>query len=157
MCVEPNLIEIPANSWWIDTGSSVHITNTLHGFQKQKQTSRDSYNVFVREGSRVAVEAIGIVKLRLKSGFVLQLNDVLYVPAMRRNLVSASKLVKQGFCFNCDDTSINFFQKNKKDFVLWTAVLDGELWKKDHIVEEKPSFVLNATVKRMQNTEFSYD
>ncbi|TQE09672.1 hypothetical protein C1H46_004765 [Malus baccata] len=69
VCIESNLIEIHVNSWWFDTGSLVHITNTLHGFQKQKQTGKDSYNVFMGEGSRVAIEAIGIVKLKMKSGF----------------------------------------------------------------------------------------
>ena len=48
VCEESNLIEIPANSWWFDIGASVHITNSLHGFKKQKQTN--SYNVFVGKG-----------------------------------------------------------------------------------------------------------
>lgn len=40
-----------------------------------------------------------IVKLKPSSRFVFQLNDVLYLPGMKRNLVSSSKLVKQGFFF----------------------------------------------------------
>ncbi|TQE08812.1 hypothetical protein C1H46_005583 [Malus baccata] len=155
VCVESNLIEIPANSWWFDTGCSVHITNTLHGFEKQKHTYKDSYNVFVGNGTKVGVEAIGVVKLKMKSGFVLHLKDVLYVPDMRRSLISASKLVKQGFGFLCDDSCIKFFQKNKINSLLWTAILHDELWEIDYIFE-KPSLVLSTTAKRMHESESSY-
>jgi hypothetical protein len=26
---ESNLVDIPLNSWWIDTGASIHVTNSL--------------------------------------------------------------------------------------------------------------------------------
>ncbi|TQD93608.1 hypothetical protein C1H46_020763 [Malus baccata] len=84
VCEESNLVEIPAKSWWFDTGASVHVTNALHGFEKQKQTNKMNYSVFVGEGTKVAVEAIGKVKLKLSSSFIVELNDVLFVPTMRR-------------------------------------------------------------------------
>ena len=64
---ESNLIEIPINSWWLDTGSSVHITNSLHGFKKQKETN--CFNVYVGEGTKVNVEAVGQVRLKLDTRF----------------------------------------------------------------------------------------
>lgn len=66
---------------------------------------------FVREGTNVSVEAIGTVKLKLVNGMIMQLSDVLFVPKMRRNLVSASKLVNQGYYFMGNDESIKFFKK----------------------------------------------
>ncbi|KAM2953239.1 hypothetical protein FF1_031642 [Malus domestica] len=32
VCVESNLVFIPPQSWWFDTGCSIHITNSLQGF-----------------------------------------------------------------------------------------------------------------------------
>ena len=106
VCEESNLIEIPANSWWFDTGASMHITNSLNGFEKQKQAN--AYNIFVGEGTRVTVESIGRVKLKLSSGFVLELSNVLYVPAMRRSLIYASKLLNEGVIFIGDGMHKNF-------------------------------------------------
>ena len=156
VCVESNLIEVPEDSWWFDTGSSVHITNTLHGFQKQKQPSKGSYNVFVGEGTKVNIEAIGVVRLKLKSGFILKLNDVLYVPAMRRNLLSASKLVKQGLAFLVDDDSVKIFRKNRLHSLLGSAYMHDELWKLECIVDHTSLHVMNVNTKRMHESEVSY-
>jgi hypothetical protein len=42
-----------------------------------------------------AVEAIGDLHLNLPNGFVLLLRDVLYVPSLRRNFISVSRLDDQ--------------------------------------------------------------
>lgn len=68
----------------------MHITNTLQGFSRERAANKGEYNVFVGNGIKVAVESIGFVKLKLSSGFVLELKDVLFVPSMRRSLVSAN-------------------------------------------------------------------
>lgn len=126
--VESNLVLVPPNSWWFDTGCSVHITNTLQGFSRERAANKGEYNIFVGNGIKVAVESIGSVKLKLSSGFVLELKDVLYVPSMRRSLVSASKLVKSGFAFIGDDESVRIFHKNKFDHLLGIVLLDSDLW-----------------------------
>ncbi|TQD69871.1 hypothetical protein C1H46_044597 [Malus baccata] len=156
VCVESNLIEIPVNSWWFDTGCSVHITNSLEGFMTSKQTGFKNYNVFVGEGTKVAVEAIGIVCLKLSSGFVLRLNDVLFVPKMRRNLISASKIVKDGFGFLGDDECLKIFQKNHLDSVLGTAYLSDNLWCLNCTVESINQHVLNTSTKRMHCSDDSF-
>ena len=47
-------------------------------------------------GVQANVEAIGDLSLELLDGFVLRLSDVLYVPSLRRNLISVSKLDDDG-------------------------------------------------------------
>ena len=27
--IETNIIDVPINSWWLDTGASIHVTNSL--------------------------------------------------------------------------------------------------------------------------------
>ena len=53
---------------------TIHITNSLHGFEKQKETN--SFNVFVGEGTKVHVEVVGVVRLKLTTNFIMQLDDV---------------------------------------------------------------------------------
>ena len=48
-------------------------------------------------GVKVEVEAIGELPLELNDGFVLKLTDVLHVPSLRRNLISASRLDDDGY------------------------------------------------------------
>jgi hypothetical protein len=31
VCFESNLVNIPDNSWWLDSGASIHVTNSLQG------------------------------------------------------------------------------------------------------------------------------
>ncbi|KAB2611500.1 hypothetical protein D8674_019532 [Pyrus ussuriensis x Pyrus communis] len=156
VCIESNLCEVPVDSWWFDTGCSVHITSSLNGFQKQKEVDDTLYNVYVGEGTRVAVHSIGIVNLKLTSGFVLKLKDVLYVPKMRRNLISASKIVKDGFAFFADDECLKIFKKNYLDSVLGTALLFDNLWSLECSIESSNHSILNVGFKRMLGTDTSY-
>ena len=32
ICFELNFIEVPHDTWWIDFGSTTHISNTMQGF-----------------------------------------------------------------------------------------------------------------------------
>ncbi len=54
----------------------------------------------------VSVKAIGTVRLVLGSGTYLDLNNVYYIPFMKRNLISVSQLVKQGCIFFIDSYGI---------------------------------------------------
>ena len=46
------------------------------------------------------------VKLEVRPGFFVVLNNVYYIPSMRRNLVSVSTLVKEQYCFLIDSVGI---------------------------------------------------
>ncbi|KAM1015922.1 hypothetical protein ACFX2A_046661 [Malus domestica] len=156
VCVESNLCEVPVDSWWFDTGCSVHITNSLKGFQKQKEIGNTMYHVYVGEGTKVAVHSIGVVNLKLNSGFVLQLKDVLYVPKMRRNLLSASKIIKDGYAFFADDVCLKIFKKNSFHKILGIALLSENLWRLECIVEFVDQSVFNVNSKRMLEHDSSY-
>ena len=43
------------------------------------------------------MEVVGDVSLKLVNGFVLVLKDVLFVPSLQRNLISVSRLDKDGY------------------------------------------------------------
>jgi hypothetical protein len=51
----------------------------------------------VANGEEAKFEVIGELSLEISNGFTLNLHDVLYVPFMRRNLISVSCLDDDGF------------------------------------------------------------
>jgi len=57
---------------------------------------RGERSLRVADGTEVEVEGIGSFSLELSSGFNLQLDDVLYVPSLKRNLISVSSLDDSG-------------------------------------------------------------
>ena len=59
-----------------------HISHTLRGTRRLN----------VANGKEAEVEAVGSLTLKLHTGFLLQLKDVLYVPTLSRNLISVSRL-----------------------------------------------------------------
>ena len=109
VCFESNLVDVLSNSWLLDTGCPVHVTNTLQGFLRKRTPNRNEVNVFVGDGTKVEVKAVGVVNLQLgRSSHCLELDDIVYVLSMRRNLISISKLVlsKYSFQFNKDGFSL---------------------------------------------------
>ena len=107
--IEINLVNVSPNTWWLDTGSPVHITNSLQGFLRRRDPRKSEQRLCVGTGQRVTVKAVGVIKLDLGSGVFYDLNDVYYVPSMKRNLVSVSILIQTGcsFLMNFDGIKIS--------------------------------------------------
>jgi hypothetical protein len=97
-------VDVPLNSWWIDTGASIHVTNSLQGFKSKRKPNDGEVAVYMGNGEKALVEFIGVVNLPLASGGALVLDDVVYVPSLRRSLISVSKLDSSGFVFHFGNT-----------------------------------------------------
>ncbi|KAI5314255.1 hypothetical protein L3X38_043431 [Prunus dulcis] len=116
-------------AWLVKKGNNTVFNNHfINGFRRERMQSKENYRVFVGNGSRLEVESVGSIELKLSSGFLLFLNKVLYVPSMRRNLVSASSLVKDGFAFTGDSEILKLFRNDKLNDLLGHAFMSGDLW-----------------------------
>jgi hypothetical protein len=76
------------STWWIDSGATVYVANSLQGFRSTRTTQRSERHVKITNGVQADVEAVGDVSLELADGFILLLRDVLFVPSLQRNLIS---------------------------------------------------------------------
>ncbi|CAL9015427.1 unnamed protein product [Prunus brigantina] len=123
VCFESNLVDFSCDSWWLDSGASIHVTNSLQGFIRKRPPSKDEVKVFVGNGEKVQVDFIGVVRIELIFGFVLELEDVVYVPTMRKNLISVARLVKSKFTLNFDDFGCSIFRN--KELVGKANLVDG--------------------------------
>jgi len=64
------------NTWWIDSGSTIHVSNTLQGMESLRKPMGSEQCIY--SGSRISshVEAIRMRVLVLSSGFKLHLEKV---------------------------------------------------------------------------------
>ena len=80
------------STWWVDSGATTHVANSLQGLSGTRTLQRGERTIKVANGVQSNVEAIGELFLELNNDFVLRLKEVLYVPSLRRNLISVLKL-----------------------------------------------------------------
>ncbi|KAK3002398.1 hypothetical protein RJ639_021497 [Escallonia herrerae] len=126
VCYDSYTIDAPLNTWWVDTGATVHITNSLQGFLSMKKLNKGDRNVLVGNGEKAQVEAVGTLRLVLESGFNLDLVDTVYVPSMTRNLISVSRLDAYGYSFKFENKGFSLFLYSR---VIGSGLLEGNLYK----------------------------
>ncbi|RVW26309.1 Retrovirus-related Pol polyprotein from transposon TNT 1-94 [Vitis vinifera] len=69
VCSEINLAVVPTDTWWIDTGATTHISVTMQGCLKSRMPTDGERYIYVGNGNKAAVKAIGLFRLQLDSGY----------------------------------------------------------------------------------------
>ncbi|KAF5788317.1 putative RNA-directed DNA polymerase [Helianthus annuus] len=126
MIIESFNINVPINTWWVDSGSMVHVTNSTQGFLTIQRLERNQRTLRTGGGEELEVEAIGTMQLIMKNGHCIKLYDTLYVPKITRNLVSVSKLDNVGFEVLHGHGKVTISLNSQ---VLGCGYLDGNLYK----------------------------
>ncbi|RVW98285.1 Retrovirus-related Pol polyprotein from transposon TNT 1-94 [Vitis vinifera] len=162
LVVETCLAVLTTHQWCVDSGATNHVCNSLQGFQGTRQLSKGEVNIFLGDGTEVAVLAVGNIALNFKNNRTLILKNVLYVPSIRRNLISVSSLSKNGYsvCFNeFYDGSVVI--KFREQMICSGSLIDGL-----YILKVTPelqltnsevnNFDIVAPLKRKRPIELSY-
>jgi hypothetical protein len=68
-------------TWWIDSGATIHVVNSLQRLSMRRTLSRGERTIRVANGEEAEVEAIGELLLEISNAFTLYLYDVLYMPS----------------------------------------------------------------------------
>nr|GFD08021.1 hypothetical protein [Tanacetum cinerariifolium] len=69
-------------------------------------------SLYVGNGQREAVEAIGVFYLCLPSGLEIVLNNFHYAPSITRGVISVSRLYEDGFINRFVNNTIQVFRNN---------------------------------------------
>ena len=93
---EVNLVGSNPKEWWIDTGATRHVCYDKKMFSTFEPIEAGE-KVFMGNSSTSEINGQGKVVLSITSGKELTLTNVLYVPEIRKNLVSGSLLNGHGF------------------------------------------------------------
>jgi hypothetical protein len=76
-----------SGAWFMDSGSSRHITGMRSVFLSVSKTGSD-YHVKNGARTRHAVKKVGCVRFQLESRVSLEVDEVMYVPELKVNLLS---------------------------------------------------------------------
>jgi hypothetical protein len=134
-------------SWVFDTGSVAHICNSMQGLQRARKLARNEVQMRVGNGVQVSAQAVGVMPLRLPSGFILELNNCYFVPALCKNIISGSCLLRDGYSFNSENNGCSLYFKNM--FYGFAPMVNGLF-----ILDlDCSSDVLNVNAKRLKKTD----
>ncbi|GJS92822.1 zinc finger, CCHC-type containing protein [Tanacetum coccineum] len=106
-------------SWIYDTGCGTHICNTTQGLRASRKLKPGALSLYVGNGQREAVEAIGNFDLSLPSGLVIVLNNCHYAPSITRGVISVSRLYEDGFINRFVNNTI---QVSRNNMVYFSAI-----------------------------------
>ena len=124
----------------MDSCCTNHICNSLQEFQETRKLNKGELFLTLADRSRISVLAVGVFNLCFDSR-VLMLEDCLYVPNVRRNLIFATYLGKHGYCVILKD---NVVIKKGKVFICSGNIVDG-------------FYILNPNKHELYNFELDND
>ncbi|GKE29038.1 retrotransposon protein, putative, ty1-copia subclass, partial [Tanacetum coccineum] len=102
-----------------DTGCGTHICNTTQSLRASRKLKPGALSLYVGNGQREAVEAIGNFYLSLPSGLVIVLNNCHYAPSITRGVISVSRLYEDGFINRFVNNTI---QVSRNNMVYFSAI-----------------------------------
>ena len=94
----------------MDTGATNHVFNSLQEFQETRRLADGEIYLWLGDTSNVAAVIVGVVSLHFVGGKFLVLEDCLYIPNVRRNLISVFYFLCNGFSaiFNKNFVSVKY-------------------------------------------------
>ena len=127
----------------------------MQGFHQTCQLSDGEIYIFLEDGTRVSAVAVGDISISFSRDRILVLKDSLYVPSIRRNLISVSRLVDNGYSVYFSNSVVI---KLNKRFICSGTLVDG-LYIVNHISPALQLNEMNNTntlpCKRKQPSEFN--
>ena len=99
---------------------------TLTSYRKKKFTTQ----VELGDDCTYKIEGVGSTSLQLDSGTVLHVDDILYVPGLKKNLLSVAGLEDKGHIVLFMDKKVFLWAKDTDlDLAVQIGVREGDLYK----------------------------
>ncbi|KAE8966726.1 hypothetical protein PR001_g28311 [Phytophthora rubi] len=96
-----NSAQVHGGTWLLDSGASCHMTDELTHFDDYQEL-KAPISITVASGQQFPAKGNGSVRFSLRSGRVVKLTNVLYVPQLDRKLVSVPALTARGVLVQFD-------------------------------------------------------
>eukprot|EP00253_Pinus_taeda_P033040 PITA_33040 len=151
-------------NWLIDSGASRHFTGSKEALSNliEKETNLE---IILGDDATYPVKGVGNVTLQLNQGNTIHLQEALYAPNLKKNLVSISTMEDKGF-------KVAFIDGKKKDEVFtwfrhFKALIENQCKKKiktsrtDNGIEYKSNefqyYCREAGIKREATTPYTLE
>ncbi|GJU19097.1 zinc finger, CCHC-type containing protein [Tanacetum coccineum] len=125
-------VQVDAIAWWIDSGATTHVCKDRCWF-KTYEPVEDGYVLYMGDDHFAPVHGKGSVVLEFSSGKSITLFNVLYVPKLRKNLISGPVLNKCGYkqVYESDNIEEDPRTYNEamqsRDSAFWKEAIDDEI------------------------------
>ncbi|KAL4363863.1 hypothetical protein GQ457_04G012690 [Hibiscus cannabinus] len=67
ICFESNMVDVNYNTWWIDSSSTIHVSNSLQGLKNMREPVGAERHIYLGNKMQSHVEAIGTCELVLSN------------------------------------------------------------------------------------------
>ena len=91
-------------------------------------------HVYMGDSSRAETDIMGITKLKLATRYILELQEVSYVPSIRRNLLYIFLLDSQGYIFLFGNNKVEMYMDGKVVGFFFFGTLCGNLYRLDLLI-----------------------
>jgi hypothetical protein len=81
-------------AWFVDSGASVHMTCNKNWYANFKET-RNGANIYLGDDRAHLIKGYGDIPVTLSNGTVHHIRNVVYVPGIKKNLISVSTITDQ--------------------------------------------------------------
>ncbi|GJX95882.1 retrotransposon protein, putative, ty1-copia subclass, partial [Tanacetum coccineum] len=142
------LFAFPNKSWVYYTGCGTHVYITKQGFREARKLKQGALYLYVGNGVRVQVEAIGSFDLVLPNGLVICLDNCHYAPSITRGIVLVHRLVENGFvqCFTDFGISVS-----KNNVYYFNAIPSNGIYEIDmHDLHCRLAHISKKRIKKLQ-------
>nr|GEX56900.1 retrotransposon protein, putative, Ty1-copia subclass [Tanacetum cinerariifolium] len=100
----------------------------LQGFRGERKLKRGNLYLYVGNGMRAEVKAIGSFDLHLPNGLIIVLDNCHYAPTITRGVVSVSRLVNKGFSHCFTDYGLSVSMNN---IIYFNAITVNDVYEID--------------------------
>ncbi|GKA45588.1 retrotransposon protein, putative, ty1-copia subclass [Tanacetum coccineum] len=143
------LFAFPNKSRVYDTGCGTHICITKQGFREARKLKQGALYVYVGNGIRAQVEAIGSYDLVLPNDLVIYLDNCHYAPSITRGVVSVHRLVENGFVQRFTDFRISV---SKNNVFYFNVIPNNGIYEIDmHDLVPNVNSIYNVSTKRAKH------
>lgn len=140
------------NEWVFDTASTHHFCKDRHLFESLEPVRDKQLSVAVR-GKSIPIEYRGVVNLKFETGFQQKFERVLYVPTLRKNILSGSLLDLEGKAYCGGRGKVDVFLRENMKSKIFTARLEKGIYYIPTVnskPEENPKSILKHQERKFQ-------
>jgi hypothetical protein len=117
-----------SDTWIIDSGSSKYMTGYKESMSYLVQKD-STHKVKLDDDYQYPIRGVGKASYKLDSGKPMRMKDFLYVPSLKKNLLSISALDEKGFRFALIDGEVLMWPRGKSiDDVEVIGVQEGGIY-----------------------------
>lgn len=142
------------NTWYVDSGASSHMTGKKEYFEFLEESACGS-KIYFGDDSGYEIKGCGDIPVKLPSGDIKHLKNVLYVLGIKKNLISVSMITDQ-------DMQVQFFKngcviQDSKLETVATGVRVGNLYRLDaRSIPQQAMVAATSTTENLWHQRFGH-